>query len=80
MPLCMLLLIQTVSALAYAFDNAAAIVHLLIHYHLWTRLLEAIFSYIFGDGDPDNNIEQRRIEAAARVRERDPIGNGNVTT
>lgn len=31
------------------------------------RLLESIFSYIFGDGDPDVDIERRRLENAAKV-------------
>lgn len=32
------------------------------------RIFEGIFSFIFGDGDPNAGMDQRRIEAAAKVR------------
>lgn len=32
-----------------------------------SRLLESIFSFIFGDGDPNGDMDQRRVEAAATV-------------
>ncbi|CAN0354100.1 unnamed protein product, partial [Ectocarpus fasciculatus] len=31
-------------------------------------ILESIFSFIFGDGDPNADMDQRRVEAAATVR------------
>lgn len=31
------------------------------------NLLEAIFSFLFGDGDPNWNLEQRRIRAIASL-------------
>ncbi|CAN0072336.1 unnamed protein product, partial [Hapterophycus canaliculatus] len=30
-------------------------------------LLESIFSFIFGDGDPNTGMDQRRVEAAATL-------------
>lgn len=31
------------------------------------RIFESVFSYIFGDGNPNSDIGQRRVEAAAKV-------------
>lgn len=32
------------------------------------RFFESVFSYIFGDGDPNAGMDQRRVEAVAKVR------------
>ncbi|CAN0343214.1 unnamed protein product, partial [Ectocarpus sp. 4 AP-2014] len=32
-----------------------------------SRILESIFSFIFGDGDPNADMNQRRVEAAATL-------------